>query len=212
MTDQLVASSGSVVRVRVFVDFWNFQLGIRDNVGPNFQLDWKKLGPWFAAEAGKLIFTNGGAGVLRYEGMHIYLSFDPRKPKDSGLKNWALNTLDRFPGVQVSAMERKPKGPPDCPACHTSIAVCPHCAQTMGGTVEKGVDTAMVTDMIKLAWEQSYDIAVLVSSDRDFIPAVEFLDSKGIKIVNAGFPPRGIDLARTCWASFDMKKAKLPVR
>ena len=82
-----VSASLSVVRVRVFVDFWNFQLGVRHNIGPNFQLDWKKLGPWFASEAGKLILTNGDSGVLRYEGMHVYLSFDPRKPKDAGLKN-----------------------------------------------------------------------------------------------------------------------------
>jgi len=35
-------------------------------------------------------------------------------------------------------------------------------------TEEKGVDVAIATDMIKLAWEDAYDWAVLVSSDRDF--------------------------------------------
>jgi uncharacterized LabA/DUF88 family protein len=81
---------------------------------------------------------------------------------------------------------------------------------SMAGTVEKGIDTAIVTDMIKLAWADSYDIAVLVSADRDFIPAVEFLGSKGLKVVHAGFPPTGMELARNCWASFDVKKQKLP--
>ncbi len=69
-----------------------------------------------------------------------------------------------------------------------------------------------MTDMIQLAWENSYDIAVLVTSDRDFIPAVEFLSSKGKKVVHAGFPTRGFDLSRRCWASFDVKAAKLPER
>jgi uncharacterized LabA/DUF88 family protein len=72
------------------------------------------------------------------------------------------------------------------------------------GTVEKGVDTAIVTDMIRLAWESAYHIAVLASSDADLVPAVRFLDSKGLKIIQAGFPPSGVHLATSCWASFDM--------
>ncbi|WP_419936862.1 NYN domain-containing protein [Candidatus Palauibacter sp.] len=39
----------------------------------------------------------------------------------------------------------------------------------MRGTEEKGVDVRMATDMISLAWVDNYDIAVLVSSDRDFV-------------------------------------------
>ena len=77
----------------------------------------------------------------------------------------------------------------------------------MKGTVEKGIDTAIVTDMIRLAWEGSYDLAVLVSSDRDFIPGVEFLNLKGRKVVNARFPPRGSELARKCWASLDLSSS-----
>ena len=75
----------------------------------------------------------------------------------------------------------------------------------MKGTVEKGVDTAIVTDMIRLAWARAYDVAILVSSDADFIPAVQFLDSKGLRIVHGAFPPRGMALAKTCWASIDMR-------
>ena len=59
----------------------------------------------------------------------------------------------------------------------------------MSLTEEKGVDVAIATDMIKLAWEDVYDWAVLVSSDRDFVPAVEFLNAKGRKVLHAGFPP-----------------------
>jgi uncharacterized LabA/DUF88 family protein len=76
----------------------------------------------------------------------------------------------------------------------------------MKGTVEKGIDTAIVTDMIRLAWADSWDLAVLVSADRDFIPAVEFLNQRGLKVIHGGFPPKGMDLARKCWASFDLPK------
>ena len=75
----------------------------------------------------------------------------------------------------------------------------------MIGTVEKGIDTAITTDMIRLAWEDAWDVAILVSSDHDFIPVVEFLSSKGKRVINVYLPPKGINLARTCWASIDLK-------
>ena len=74
----------------------------------------------------------------------------------------------------------------------------------MIATLEKGVDTLIATDMIRLAWEDGYDLAVLVSSDGDLVPAVEFLNQKARTVVQAGFPPRGVDLATSCWASFDV--------
>jgi len=77
---------------------------------------------------------------------------------------------------------------------------------SMLGMVEKGVDTFIATDMIRLAWENAFDLAVLVSSDSDLVPAVEFLNQKGQKIVQAGFPPGGVHLATACWASFDVWK------
>jgi uncharacterized LabA/DUF88 family protein len=203
---------GPDVRVRGFVDFWNFQLGIQEAIGKNFHLDWKELGPWLTRKAAELTLAAGQYGRMRYEGLHVYLSYNPKKPEDTKLRHWATNTLDRFPGVQVTAAERKPKNPPKCPACHKEIAACSYCNASMTGTVEKGIDTAMVTDMIRLAWEGSYEVAVVVSSDRDFIPAVEFLDKKGLKIIHAGFPPKGSDLATSCWASLDLKKEKLPPR
>jgi len=72
--------------------------------------------------------------------------------------------------------------------------------------VEKGVDTAIVTDMVALAWQGAYDIAVLASSDSDFIPAVELLDQRGLKVVQAGFPPVGDELRRACWGQIDVFK------
>lgn len=48
--------------------------------------------------------------------------------------------------------------------------------RTVGGQdvyEEKGVDVALVVDMLTGAFEDSYDTAILVSSDGDFKPAVE---------------------------------------
>ena len=71
----------------------------------------------------------------------------------------------------------------------------------MRGTEEKGVDTRIATDMIKLAWGGDYDVGVLLSSDRDFVPVVEFLSTRGIKTIHGAFPPLGINLTQTCWGS-----------
>lgn len=195
------------LRVRVFVDFWNFSLSVKRWRDP-FPIDWCRLGPWLSAHAGKLGMGNAGqpSPIVRYEGLHVYMSYDPNRREDGKLKNWASNVLDKFPGVEVIIKERRPKDPPKCPGCHKRVEDCPHCNASMKGTVEKGIDTAIVTDMIRLAWENSYDLAVLVSSDRDFVPGVEFLNLKGRKVVNACFPPRGNELARKCWASLDLTR------
>ena len=71
----------------------------------------------------------------------------------------------------------------------------------MRGTEEKGVDVRRETAMISLAWADNYDIAVLVSSDRDFVPVAEFLETKGIKVIHGTFPPKGAQLTKKCWGS-----------
>ena len=74
----------------------------------------------------------------------------------------------------------------------------------MRGSEEKGVDTRLTTAMISLAWVDNYDVAVLVSSDRDFVPVVEFLETKGKKVVHGAFPPAAAELTQKCWASINI--------
>jgi uncharacterized LabA/DUF88 family protein len=187
------------LRARIFVDFWNLTLSCRDRAGRDYRLDWLALSPCLIAEAQSLL------GIpLRHDGTNVYLSYDPKAATDKNLHRWATTVLDRFPGIRVMVRDRKAKNPPDCPVCHQTILSCPHCGAHMAGTIEKGIDTAIVTDMISLAWEGAWDVAILVSSDRDFIPAVEFLTVKGRRVINAHFPPLGMDLARACWASIDL--------
>jgi len=190
----------------VFVDFWNFQLSVNRARTSNFRVDWKILGPRLTREVQRIDLGPSNDHPLQFDGMHVYLSYNASTEAGRKLKQWALNSLDRFPGVQVIAKARKRKRAPKCPKCNQEIIQCPHCGASTEGTLEKGVDTAIVTDMIKLAWAGAFDIAVLVSSDADFVPAVQFLDSKGFRVIQGGFPPRGIDLARTCWAAIDLAK------
>ena len=189
------------VRVMVFVDFWNFQLLV-NGMDRNFQVDWQRLGPVVAQEALGLVDAQA---TLSYQGMNVYGSYDPSSPNGQRLLDWARNFLARQPGVQVTMLERqrKLKGPV-CPACHEEIAICPKCAADFRGTEEKGVDTRIATDMIKLAWVDNYDVAVLVSSDGDFVPVVDFLSARGIKAIHAAFPPQGVLLSQSCWGNISL--------
>jgi uncharacterized LabA/DUF88 family protein len=170
------------------------------SVEDSFPADWKGLPKVLTREAVKLI--DEGA-VAEYTGMRVYGSFDGNG--DAALRKWVSTTLDTFPGVNVKFVDRqKKKSGPKCPSCYKLVEHCPHCGNDMRGTEEKGVDTAIATDMISLAWEGAFDLAVLVSADRDFIPVVDYLHTKGIKIIHAAFPPKGAKLSQTCWGSIDL--------
>ena len=53
--------------------------------------------------------------------------------------------------------------------------------------VEKGVDVRLATDMLKLAWTNAYDTAILVSHDGDFADAVLAVKESGKHVECAGF-------------------------
>ena len=192
-------------RVRVFVDFWNYTLSMQ-NADAAFRTDWAKLGPVLARAATKVV---DAATTGEYQGLNFYGSHDPASEADRRLRRWATTVVDTFPGVSVSIVPRQRKrSPPVCPTCHSAVAQCPACGADMRGTEEKGVDVRMATDMISLAWADNYDIAVLVSSDRDFVPVAEFLETRGIKVIHGAFPPRGAQLTARCWGSVNVAQLR----
>ena len=188
-------------RVRVFVDFWNYSLSMRD-VDKYFRTDWAKLGSVLSSAAAKVVNpTEAG----EYQGLNFYGSYDPASDGDRKLHRWATTVVDTFPGVNVSIVPRqKKRSPPRCPACYDEVPTCPSCGADMRGTEEKGVDVRMATAMISLAWADNYDIAVLVSSDKDFVPVTEFLETKGVKVIHGAFPPNGAQLTQKCWGSINI--------
>ena len=52
---------------------------------------------------------------------------------------------------------------------------------------EKGVDVQIAIDLVIGAVENVYDVAVVVSSDTDLIPAIRYIRSKGKKVEYVGF-------------------------
>ena len=107
---------------------------------------------------------------------------------------------------------QKKRSPPRCPGCQQPVGTCPSCAADLRGTEEKGVDVRLATDMISLAWVNNYDVAVLVSSDRDFVPVAELLETKGIKVIHGAFPPKGAQLSARCWGKIDIPRLRDALR
>lgn len=48
-------------------------------------------------------------------------------------------------------------------------------------------DINLAVDMVKLAYNNAYDTAILVSSDGDFVPAIKVVKEVGKKVENIGF-------------------------
>jgi uncharacterized LabA/DUF88 family protein len=63
---------------------------------------------------------------------------------------------------------------------------------------EKGIDVALALDFVTLAVDRDYDVGVIVSTDTDLRPALEYVIEKGLAIVevaawHTSFP-RGLSL------------------
>ena len=72
----------------------------------------------------------------------------------------------------------------------------------------KGDDVYLATDLIKGAYEDLYDVAIIVSGDEDFIPAIKVVQKRGKKVINAFFPKSSSYLLRNCCnGSINLKKA-----
>lgn len=74
--------------------------------------------------------------------------------------------------------------------------------------VEKGVDIALAVDMIRLARNNVYDTAILISEDGDFVPAVEEVQEHGKHVENA-FPRKARFLPAQCDRFILLDKPKL---
>jgi uncharacterized LabA/DUF88 family protein len=187
-------------RVRIFVDYWNFQINWNERAP--LRCDWPRV-PAVLSKAATAALTQATLGALELEETRVYASYEPRK--DHRLKQWLHGFLDKQPGIRVFTRERRTRvKAAHCRSCNADTSNCPICSEPFAHAVEKGVDTAIVTDLLSLAWEKAYDVALLVSSDADFVPAVERLQEKNIKVVNATWKGHGHELARASWASFEL--------
>ena len=72
----------------------------------------------------------------------------------------------------------------------------------------KGDDIYLATDLIKGSYEDLYDVAIIVSGDADFIPAINLVRKNGKKVINAFFPKSSsYQLRNCCDGSINLRKA-----
>ena len=183
-----------MANVRIFVDFWNFQLAWNSAYprisGIPVKIDWRRLPPILMGELPAALGL--ATENLNYKGVNIYASVNPDpQSNDAKLRNFLHKTLNQFPGFQVQVFERKERPSADATG------------QTTSRTVEKGVDTKIVTDLFEGAINATYDIAVLISNDADFCPAIRAIqDRLDRKVIHAGFKRGGDEIRSACWSHF----------
>jgi hypothetical protein len=181
--------------VKLFIDFWNFQLGWNDFVTPGrhaagqspVRILWRDTPSVLIAELPAIL----GAGTpYLYKGARVYASVNPAPGgKDEGLKKFLHNVLGQMTGFQVAVRDRRPKSD-----------TCPHCNHEIRGTIEKGVDSLIVSDLFEGAINNAYDIAILLSNDSDFAPAVRTIQERLNKqIIHVGFLRGGNEIRTACW-------------
>jgi len=193
-----------MAKLKLFFDFWNFQLDWNQLVGKTdegepIRIPWKNLLPQVLCTA---VGRERGEQIT-YAGTHVYASTDPQG--DTGFRKF-LHAMDSFPGYSVTVKDRKARpGGIRCNQCKKEIIRCPTCQQQLRRTVEKGIDSAIITDMIQMGYDDIYDVGVLGSNDADLCHAIEFLQNRlGKPIYHLWFPKVGHDLRNACWDHFSM--------
>ncbi len=90
--------------------------------------------------------------------------------------------------------DRDPQAYQDQQKFLTALNNTPYIEVRLGGSkmrgqtaVEKGIDIMVATDLLKFAWDDLYDVAVLVSGDGDFAYAVETVKDMGKHVEIAAF-------------------------
>ena len=108
-----------------------------------------------------------------------------------------LEELERRPGFFVRRFNRR-----------ATTRECPHCARIIAYTEEKMVDTSLVTDMVLLAVQDAFDIAVVFSGDLDLAPGLSALHSLGKQAWIATFGDYGLSrsLTRAAWGTINLLK------
>ncbi len=72
----------------------------------------------------------------------------------------------------------------------------------------KGDDVHLASDLIKGSYEDLYDVAIVVSGDEDFVPAIKIAIANKKRVINAFFPKSSAYLLRNCCnGSINLKKA-----
>jgi len=138
------------MKICIFIDGQNFYRSLL-RYDESLRVDYDKLARWITQAVGGPSATFGGA--------YYYVGVSADAPV---MVEGFLKGLELRPGYFV---KREPRV--------RRTGRCFACGAEYEYTTEKRVDTRLVADLIHYAANGAFDVAVLVSGDEDFVPAVE---------------------------------------
>lgn len=127
------------------------------NYGKGHPFDYLKL-------KNEIVRLNGGP---LYESYFLHATPDPSADANSAFYTWLKSAPPKGPTFRVQLYRMKDT--------HLS---CPSCNHAFDRQVQKGVDVAIATLMIKLAAQNVYDRLILSAGDGDFEDAVAYVKSE----------------------------------
>ena len=178
-------------RVTVYIDGLNLYYGIRFRGWERYQ--W--IDPWALSE--NLLKPEQRLQSVHYFAAKFLVEGDNRD--SSVLQNKYLESLENIDGLKVhygyhQAVRRR----------------CSACRKFYGAYEEKGTDVNIATQMLCDAYEDAFDVAILISGDGDLAGTVHAVRARHPeKLVIAAFPPTrhsgNIRRAATAWRSIGRK-------
>lgn len=183
MTLPYLHSKGeSMLRVMVFIDYQNFNINLKDYY-KNRDEKQKPINYWaLGKEINKII-------PFQSEVIKTYLfAYEPceelkKIPYYSKYYNW-LNGMRKTPYLEIIEGRQEIR-------TYDGIELDLNDPRTYF-TEEKETDINLATHMVAKAFQNAYDIAILVSGDTDYIKVVETLHNIGKIVVIAHFPHQNV--------------------
>ena len=127
------------------------------NYGKTHPFDYLKL-------KNEIVKQNGGP---IYESYFLNASADPSGDAQNGFHTWLKSAVPKGPTFRVQLYRLK-----------DTRHSCPNCGQQFDRQVQKGVDVAIATLIVKLAAQNVYDRLILSAGDGDFEDAVVYVKSE----------------------------------
>lgn len=176
--EEIESNEAKPDRIRVYIDGGNLYHGLEDNLGRH-DVDYK-------------LFCEKLAGPdRRFVRAHFFMAFNEKNKGEMQFRQH-LKAMQGFLSIHEGRLAKRKRD-----------RVCP-----LGGRYkheyleEKGVDTRLVCTLVEHTIADAFDVAILVSSDSDHIPGVQFVRRSRKRIENAFFPikPRmkSTELSRKC--------------